>query len=142
MATVTCGTGARDYTSLALLESLSECAWVPSAPEIVEFYNDGLLTGDRTLTGITPSATNTLTLRCATGQSHKDHVDKLTNARRCDQSYGVMFQFSAGFAFGLDLGYAPYVIVDGLQVQGSAGFCGAITGVHYTNIVQDCIFEN
>lgn len=146
--TVGCLTGGassgRDYTSVgAAITALkagttdlvaADQAWV------IELYNDGLIEGGASLTGITVDATRNVTIRAAAGHSFKDNAGKLTNALRYNPSNGVAWQHNAIL---LNLS-ADYTVIEGLQMKavgGSGNACISQNASGPNTIIRDCIFE-
>jgi hypothetical protein len=75
--TSTIGTASRNYSTIqAWHDAFSTGGWIG------ECYNDAEFVEDVTMTGKTTSATDYIELRTASGQSFRDHANKLTNALR------------------------------------------------------------
>lgn len=146
--TVGCLTGGassgRDYTSVgAAITALkagttdlvaADQAWV------IELYNDGLIEGGASLSGLTVDATRFVTIRAAAGQSFKDHANKLTNALRLNISNGVTWQHNSILLTIT----ADYTVVEGLQMKavgGSGNACIDQTVEGQNVVFRNCIFE-
>lgn len=143
MATKSIGSSGRDYATLALWTAYVN-ALALAAPEIGECYNDSEFTvsSGLTLGGWTGgSGTNTVTLKCATGQSFRDNANVLTNALRYNQSNGVGINVNAGYVTGINV-TTDFVVFDGLQWKASDT---AVQGLvrqsgHDNTTVKNCLF--
>lgn len=85
--------GGRDYSTMQAWEDAAPANLV-TADQIWrgECYNDSLFTAPLTISGSTADATRYKELTVAAGHSFVDHVDRLTDALRWDQSKGVAIQ--------------------------------------------------
>ncbi len=141
MATKSIGATARDYATLALWAAYVN-ALALSAPEIGECYNDSEFTFVATVTlgGWTgDSGTNTVTLKCAAGQSFRDNASVQSNALRYNQANGVGARGTVGYGAAINV-TGGNCIIDGLQVYNdSASGQGAIGNNQASGAVQNCI---
>lgn len=112
--------GGRDYATIAAfldavpanLVSVDE-AWVG------ELYNDSefSVSSKYTLSAKTTSTSCYIKLKAASGQSFRDHANKLTNALRYNQANGVGVTGSLGFDYQFDFSAAADFIIEGLQLK-------------------------
>lgn len=121
MATKTLGTGGgRDFATIAAAQSYY-AALAFTEPEVLEVYNDALLTTSATIDFIGwtgGSSTNTLTMRPATGQGFRNHAGVQTNALRYNQANGAAWEFTGGYVSdGVLKLRGGNIIVDGLQIR-------------------------
>jgi hypothetical protein len=148
MATITntIGTNSREYSTIQ--------AWVDAVPNDVvasgniyigECYNDSEFTGTVDFSGFTTGSSNTITLKCAAGQSFRDHGSVQTNGLRYNQSNGVGISVATGYTNIISIA-SNYITLDGLQVRSTAtlGQSGAVTisGIVDFVVYQNSIFEN
>lgn len=150
MATKSIGSaGGRDYATLAAWASYANALSL-SAAELGECYNDSEFTPAATVTfgGWTgASSSNTVTLKCAAGQSFRDNANVQTNALRYNQANGVGVKSSVAFASLISVTGA-FFILDGLQVKttDSTGGCylasAAISGCKVQNFIFECASTN
>lgn len=113
--------GARNYKSLAAWSSYVN-ALTLSAAEVGECYNDSEFTEAASVTfggWAGGSATNTVTLRTATGQSFRDNANVQTNALRYNQANGVGVQMTSIYTYLFSC-TGGFFILDGLQLKGPA----------------------
>src|SRR5262245_61903092 len=141
MATKSIGATGRDYATPALWASYLSGLGTLSAPEIGELYNDAEFgSANVSWTGFTTSATNTVTIRCAAGQSFKDHASVRSNALTYDQSKGVGIVFSSSHQW---TNIANYFFIQGIQFKRKASsYANACIDYHSTATgghVKDCI---
>lgn len=146
MATKSIGATGRDYATLALWVSYLSGLSI-SAPEVGEMYNDSefVPAGTATIPNVTGnSSTNTVTLKCASGQSFRDNANKLSNALRYNQSNGVGVRAAIGYGRVLVRAGAN-TIIDGIQIKNTStsgaaqalGASGTGTGNTYSNLVLE-----
>ena len=143
MATKSIGATGRDYATLALYASYLDGLDTLSAAELGEMYNDGefSVAGTvMTLTGFTPSASNTVTIRPASGQGFKDASGALTDDQQYDQTRGVAIKRTTNYGHALDLGSIQYVTLQGVQIRGDGGNAGAF--VNAAGTIDSCIIED
>jgi hypothetical protein len=147
MATKSIGTGSRDYTSFASYASYLDGLDTLSEPEIGECYNDGEMTVSSvvTFTGFTTSATNTVTIRPASGHAFYDHADKATNPLRYDQSKGFGINCTSSFDHCFVF-QADHMKIIGLQIRVSSSSGKAAlamgTATYSGTLYERCILEN
>lgn len=124
------GAGADPATGAGTTQrAYSTCqAWGAAAPADLttadqvwrgETWNDGTITETASISlGATADATRYMILTTATGQSFRDHANKLTNALRPNQSNGVLVDITTHTSAGIQLDSA-YCIVENIQVTDS-----------------------
>lgn len=147
MATKSIGSSGRNYSTLALWAAYVN-ALALSAPEVGECYNDSEFTpaAQVSIGGWTgASATNTVTLKCAAGQSFRDNANVLTNALRYNQSNGVGINGQATYQSVLVI-TGDFMIVDGMQILADAasstsGGIAQQIGAGATCVLQNCIIQ-
>jgi len=136
------GTSSRDYSTLQAWED-SIPASMGSDSYVGECYNDSEFTGKLTFSGSSTGASNTITLKCATGQSFRDNASIQTNALRYNQSNGVGIS-NASYATNIISVSEDYVTIDGLQVKkityGNRCFYSNLTTLTH-NTYKNCILE-
>jgi hypothetical protein len=141
--TSTIGTGGRNYSTLS--------AWAASIPATLadayvgQCYNDSEFASSSqllSLSGHTTSATHTITLTTAPGQSFADNANAQTNALHYNQANGVGINFSGAYAAAISVGDG-YVTVSKLQLKATAALGGALeTTSNGTNFTIDgCLLE-
>lgn len=129
--TSTIGTAARNYSTVQAWEDACPANLV-TADQIWrgECYNDSEFTVAGTvlsIAGMTVDATRYLELTAAAGQSFVDHADKLTNARKYDQSKGVGLRDTNNYGYAiLNGGGINYCRFSRLQLQGGANEAMAV----------------
>ena len=69
------------------------------------------------------SATNTLTIKPASGQGIRDNANKLTNALRYNSANGAALTNSVGSSTAAYYFTDPYFIIDGLQIKNTNAAC-------------------
>lgn len=120
MATTSIGSNVgRTFATLALWAAYVN-ALVLVAPEVGEMDNDSQFTPSATVTvgGWTGgSSTNTVTLKCAAGQSFRDNASVQSNALRYNQSNGVGVLSSQTYADCFQF-TTQWTIIDGIQWKG------------------------
>ena len=136
--------GGRDYSTLQAWEDARPATLTDA--EVGECYNDSEFTAAGamlTLSGITTSSTNTLTLKCAAGQSFRDNASVQTNALRYNVSNGVGVRTTNSYTATITVS-TNNTIIDGLQVKNTntSGRSIAISGTNDANIWQNCILEH
>lgn len=145
MATKSIGATGRDYATLALYASYLDGLDTLSAAELGEMYNDGefSVAGTvMTLTGFTPSASNTVTIRPASGQGFKDASGALTDDQQYDQTRGVAIKRTTNYGWALELGSIQYVTLQGLQIRGDGGSAGGFHNLGDNSTIDSCIIED
>jgi hypothetical protein len=138
------GTGLTVYTTLALWE-----AGLPSTfgsdSYVGEIYNEGTEYGVLDIAGQTIGS-NTLTLKCAAGQSFRDHASAASNALFYDASKGVAINGGATTATGTVRIQIANVTFDGLQIKNTAGGYNNRVVADFPNetgvVLQNSILEN
>lgn len=143
MATSTIGSGSRDYATInAWVASLSATL---TEAEVGEMYNDSELSGSQTISGITTSASNTLTVTTGSGQSFVDHADIETNALKYNASNGVAIVSTSPYSGGSALTVSTNnTLIEKIQFKNvSGGYAGwALTCSGQTSTDFDrCIVE-
>ena len=128
----TIGSG-RDYSTPQTFENAITLGLV-AADEAWEglVYNDAEYTAASTLlliSGQTTDATRTITLKCATGQSFRDHASVRSNALFYNASNGVGLRITGSYTYCVRVETAN-VTLDGLQI--SAPDAGGGIGVQWT----------
>lgn len=135
--------GGRDYSTLQAWEDARPATLTDA--EVGECYNDSEFVSSTTLltiSGITTSATNTLTLKCAAGQSFRDNANVRSNALRYNASNGVGIRTTTSYTVTIVNTTVQYVRLDGLQIAAkSTGVSQAMDGRVNNWIVTNCIFE-
>lgn len=132
------GTSSRDYSTIASwLAAFTTGGWIG------ECYNDSefVITSGLTFNKST-SATDYLTLRCATGQSFRDHASAQSNALKYNQSNGVGITCVTNYITLFTVS-CNYLTLEGLQVQADnySGHAIHQTASSYTsNVTRNCIF--
>lgn len=125
MATKTIGATARQYATIALWESYldgggnSGSAGVLGEAEIGECYNDSEFDEAVDFSGYTTSATNTVTLRPATGQGFRDAG---TKRLAYDQSKGVAWKRGGGVFTQVCTIQVDYFTLFGMQLKGTSAY--------------------
>lgn len=146
MATIvnSIGTAARDYSTPQAWEDARPADIVAAGNSYVgEMYNDSEFTSSLLVSGITTDATHTLTLRCAAGQSFRDHATRATNRLAYDQSKGAGIRSTAAYSIVVQCD-VPNVTIDGIQVINTASpsiallFSSAAVG----STAQNCILQS
>lgn len=132
------GTSSRNYSTIAAwLAAFTTGGWIG------ELYNDSefVLTSGITFNQST-SATDYIILRCASGQSFRDHASVQSNALRYNQSNGVGITCTTNYVT-LFTQSCDYVTFDGLQihVNNYGGYGLSQTGAFTNNVVRNCIFS-
>jgi len=138
--------GGRDYATPQLWEDALPANLVSGdTVQIGECYNDSEFAGSGLrlqINGQTTDATHTITLRCAAGQSFRDHASVQTNALRYNASNGVGIRKTGGYQECIIVN-TSFVYLDGLQIkEESARPClsGPAAGVPVL-WVSNCIFQ-
>jgi hypothetical protein len=143
MATKSIGSaGGRDYSTLASWEAA--LAATLTEAEVGECYNDSEFTSagtPLTISGITTSATNTITLKCAAGQSFRDNANVQTNALRYNASNGVGVRTTASYQEAINSTTVQYVTFDGLQLSARISGAGSITHRGRYGKTKNCLME-
>lgn len=136
-----------DYTTLT--------AWVSAIPATLtqpivgQLWNDGPITTTSgtpflTLTGHTTTTTNTITLKCATGESIRDKLAGQTTAFAFNSANGVSFVMPSSGVGAINY-FAisdANVTLDGLQVQDPNSASGStILQMNAGGTVTGCIFD-
>ena len=145
MATKSIGSSSRDCATFALHASYMDGLNALSAAEVGEAYNDSAFDvsgGVANYTGFTPSVSFPFTLRCATGQSFRDHANKLTNALAYNQSNGVGLRNTASGYGTVLTGSAPFTTIDGLQISAVNAQARGLTWSGASSVIQNCIIES
>lgn len=135
------GTSSRDYSTLQAWEdALPVSLTVDGNSQVGECYNDSQFTASLTISGQTTDATNSITLKCASGQSFYDNANKTTNALKYNQSNGV--GVSAG-AFGTAVIniVSLNVTIDGLQVKNTQTSGNGFITASSTHVIKNVIAE-
>jgi hypothetical protein len=147
MGTITksIGTTGRDYSTLQAWEDALPANLVTDGnAQVGECYNDSEFSGTLVVAGETTDSTNSITLKCAAGQSFRDHGSVQTNALRYNQSVGVGITVTATYTIAISVA-VNNITFDGLQVRttGASGDCPAIaiTGTVDFVRVQNCICD-
>ena len=131
-------TAGRDYTTIN--------AWVAGMPanlvtdgnsQVGELYNDSAFAGGM-ISGKTTDSSHTITLKCATGHSFYDNVNKATNRFALSSSYGAVITDSANYGVTLTITSVTNVILDGLQVSQTNAVGVAISSNAQT-LIKNCI---
>lgn len=131
----------RDFSTIA--------AWEASLPATLadayvgECYNDSEFTGTTgivTFSGSTTSATNTITLTCASGESFRDHAAVQTNALAYNQANGVGLKITSSYSTAIVVS-EDNVILDGLQVKATASHAASVSPAASAAAVQNCILD-
>lgn len=146
MATKSIGSSGRDFSTIAAWASYASGLTL-SAPEVGECYNDSQFTTTIKITiggwsGGSP--TNTVTLKCATGQSFRDNASVTSNALRYNQSNGVGLSGAVDYDTVLVVS-SDNVVIDGLQIKSTSTACNGIVsnalGGTDRFTVQNCILQ-
>jgi hypothetical protein len=137
MATKSIGTGG-DYTTIqawedSLLETLTEA-------EVGQLKNQSFTAGV-TFSGITTSATNTITLECETGASFRDHANKATNPLYPNSSYGAIITLTGSYATAPVVFGVNYLKLKNLQIlcTGVGTFCVVRSGAPTNTTIDSCL---
>lgn len=145
MGTVTksIGTSSRDYSTLQAWEDALPANLVTDGnSQVGECYNDSEFVSAAillTISGETTDSTHTITLKCASGQSFKDHANKATNRLAYNQSNGVGIRMTGGYDTVINTS-AANVFIDGLQVKATGAPSRALIGVGC--VVTNCILQS
>ena len=148
MATKTIGSGGgRDYANIAAWITYLQGIGTLTEPEIGELYNDSEFSVAGPIanfTGFTPSASNYVELRAASGQGFKDHASAATNPLRYDQSKGVGLKCTGNFDTAIIINVS-YVRLTGLQVTHTTAEsrnCLVVNSSGLTGIqITRCLFD-
>lgn len=137
------GTASRNYSTIQLFEDALPADLVAIDESwVAELYNDSEFTGAVTVSGSTTDATRNIRFTTAAGQSFRDHVDKLTNPLRYDQTKGVGHNVAAGYTQNFNI-QTENVTVENIQLKhaNASGFCDvfriAATGAFVRNVLAD-----
>lgn len=139
------GTATRDYSTFALFEAAIPANLVTADEQwIGEAYNDSVFSVAGTvlnIAGHTTDATRDIIVRCASGESFKDHADAATNRLYPNDSYGVKMRTTSSWSQGIEITDAN-VTIDGIQFDtaGNSGFLGTLNQDNIT--VIDCVSES
>lgn len=146
IVTKTVGTTGRDYSTLtAALAALPSNLVTADQAWVFELYNDSEFTENINLTGVTTDATRNITIRAASGQGFRNHANKLTNALRYNQSFGVGFSVPGAFTDSAIKIGVNNVIVDGIQFHHTANGSATQDIVRITAnnvVVKNCLMQN
>lgn len=137
--------GGRDYSTPQSWEDDTDNTSLVTADEIRqgELYNDSefTFTTDLTIGGATTDSTRYRVLTVASGQSFRDHANKLTNALKYNVSNGVGIKTTTGF-IGLLTISENYSRASRIQFsQPSGSYSIGISPATATSEVRDCIYE-
>lgn len=136
------GAPSRDYSTLQGWEDACPSNLVTSTDTWEgECYNDDEFTGALTIAGITTSSTYYIELRCAAGESFKDHADAETNPLRYDRAKGVGINTNTYSAHSIDVG-TTNVRLTGLQIKQRTSNRACINAGTNGPTVKQCILEN
>lgn len=149
MGTITksIGTSSRDYSTLQAWDDSLPANLVTDGNSYVgECYNDSEFGEMLTMQSNTTNSTYTITLKCAAGQSFRDHANVQTNALRYNSSYGVGNKRTASYATAIRVQGIANITVSGLQFSCTH----STSGTHSTNaggstdapLFENCIFES
>lgn len=143
--TKTIGTGgSRDYSTLQSWEDALPANLVTDGnAQVGECYNDGEFTSaaaQLTISGQTTDATNFITLKTASGQSFKDHANKLTNRLIYNQSNGVGIRSTNGYITAVTV-ITGRTVLQGLQINASASTSMGLTLGGSNQKVEQCIIH-
>lgn len=133
--------GLRQYSSINQWAAYVN-ALMLSAPEAGQCYNDAEFTSSA---GITiggwagGSATNTVTLTTASGQSFQDNVSVQTNALRYNQTNGVGVSMTGVYGASQIVITTGNIIVSLLQIKSTNA---TAQGVLNASAIPNCIFQN
>lgn len=141
----TIGTSSRDYSTLQAWEDALPVDLVGDGnAQVGECYADSEFTSTSnllTIAGHTVDSTNFITLRCAAGQSFRDHASVLTSALRYDASKGVALRTTGSGYLNHSIidSNTPYTVIDGLQYNEATnnGF-GAVRLIE-DNTIKNCL---
>jgi hypothetical protein len=143
MATKSIGSaGGRDYSTLASWEAA--LAATLTEAEVGECYNDSEFTSagnQLTVAGITTSATNTITLKCAAGQSFRDNANVQTKELRYNASNGVGIRTTNTFTDVITNSAVQYFFMEGLQIKAATSTSGSMLITASNCKMTFCIFE-
>lgn len=151
IVTKSIGTSGRDYSTMQAWEDALPANLVTDGnSQVGQMYNDSefLVTsagGELTIGGHTVDSSHTITLTTGPGQSFLDHVNRLTNPLRYDQSKGVGIKMTTpnypNFGIFADRP-DEYIIVEKIQIYRNAPSINAplrLLGGH--SIAQNLIIE-
>jgi len=138
------GTSSRNYSTIQ--------AWEDSIPGsmgsnsyVGECYNDSEFSVAGTVVtfaGSSTGASNTITLKCAAGQSFRDNANVQTNALRYNQSNGVALKRTSYAGNAVEV-QEDYVFLDGLQIthtlSGAVFYSNSTSYTH--NVYSNCILS-
>jgi hypothetical protein len=107
--------GASDYSTID--------AWVTAIPGTLAqayvglIWNNGEIfrTGPVTISGHATTTVNTITLKCAAGESFADNPSRATNPLLPSASYGVQITRSANYGYNI-IFQEDYCAIDGIQM--------------------------
>jgi len=138
------GTSSRDYSTVQAWED-SIPASMGSDSYVGECYKDSefSVSASDTLTfsGSTTGASNTITLKCATGQSFRDNASVQTNALRYNSANGVAVK-NTKYAARTCVVSEDYVTITGIQfAQTFSGTVLQESGNYTHNKISNCILD-
>ena len=138
------GTSSRTYSTITAWEAASPANLVTSTDTWEgELYNDSEFIGTFNIAGITADATYNVQLRCASGESFKDHADAATNALTYNVSKGVGIRNTTANTTALTVSVG-YTTIDGLQINNDVNIYSCIFANNTSGgiTVSDCILKN
>lgn len=140
--TKTIGTSSRDYSTLQAWEDALPANLVTDGnAQVGECYNDSEFTARVSISGQTTDSTNSITLKCASGQSFRDHADRLTNRLAYNQANGVAVRTTTGYASAVIVVTSNNVLIDGLQIKATGTQTPALNATGTANVVRNCIIS-
>ena len=135
--------GGRDYSTPQTFENAVTIGMVAADEAWVgECYNDSEFTAASALlliSGQTTDATRNITLKCAAGQSFRDHASVRSNALSYNASNGVGLRITGSYTYCVRV-ETQYTTLDGLQIAAPDVGQGRGVLVAASNVtVRNCI---
>lgn len=139
MATKTIGTGGDYSTAQAWEDALPATLTEAEVGQLKnESHSDNL-----TISGITTSATYTLTLECVTGGSFRDHANAATNALYPNASYGAIITNSSNYDNCITISSVNYCTIRNIQIlKSGAPSAGIAAASADNNTIESCLIQS